>query len=78
MWRRAAGRDYIPMKFLAGIEMVGGKETEEERALSLDEIKGFFTAGADKMLQATHIGSFPPCALKQEGRVAASYFPAQN
>jgi hypothetical protein len=64
------------MKFLAGIEMVGGKGTEEERVLSLDEIKGFFTAVDDKMA-ASRIGSFPPCALKQEGkRLAMRQLPA--
>jgi hypothetical protein len=48
MWGGAAKRDDIPMYFLAGIEMVGRKETEKERVLSLDEIKPFFTAVNDK------------------------------
>ena len=34
------------MNFLAGIKKVGGKETEKECVLTLDEIKAFF-AGLD-------------------------------
>jgi integrase len=44
LWGWAAERDYVPMNFLAGVKKVGGKETEKERVLTLDELKTFFAA----------------------------------
>lgn len=44
VWGWAAERDYVAMNFLAGVKKVGGKETEKERVLTLDELKAFFAA----------------------------------
>lgn len=42
VWGWAAERDLIPMNFLAGVKRVGGKETEKDRVLTVDELKAFF------------------------------------
>jgi integrase len=55
VWGWAADRDYVPMNFLAGLKKVGGKETEKDRVLTVEELRTLRDALSDPEVETTEI-----------------------